>query len=85
MCIHKHVCGFVWGANINIIQYVIFQLSQPLASEIQHIIICDPETEEKLFQEHENMQRMSYQIQWKRFLVSGYWHPSQVQRGVTEC
>lgn len=36
----KHVCEFVWGTNINNIQYVIFQLSQPLARNTQHIIKC---------------------------------------------
>lgn len=38
VCIHKHVCGFVWVANINIIQYVIFQLARPTGEHAQNFL-----------------------------------------------
>lgn len=71
------MCGSVEGANINTVCHFSIFPRQWLPPH-NTLGVTDPE---KLFREHGNMHRMSYLIQWKKLLVWGRWHSSQVQSG----
>ena len=77
------MCGFVLVANINIKLYVIFQRSELVAANIHRgECLCCRDGQEAV---SENTNTLSYQIQWRRLSVLGYWFSSQLQPGAAQC